>query len=458
MEGSVVHEHISESRPAAEPPEPSDLAASGCHESGYWFGVGSVPSETRQGWKLYISATPSNFARLVHAVAAVFARHGIPFKYVRSVRILGKANAGLFGFSQVGKNVVAYLGSGEGLGSFFAELKAVLHDLCHCGPLVPRVPRAWPGVNVFYRYGGYTERTIIIGGECVVDDRDDPARHSQLLPDDPIRACCQSSGCSRELSGAPSLLSAYPVMKVICRSGKGGVFEAKDKKTDASVIAKLGLRFGAQLPDGRDGAHFVAWEASMYRRMQSLGLGTLVPGLIAFAEESDASVLILEKLEGRNLAEARESISSDAMVLRDALHIIRRLHAHDFVLGDAKITNFIAGPGGVRLVDLESMKHVHQHRSLTVPASFHVISANELDVFDADLVHFLASILFEDTADGMFCTIGRSLCLNNLLGGRKIRDAWDAFALREIRSIVGGRASAGESGETRDGVATGSAT
>jgi serine/threonine protein kinase len=213
------------------------------------------------------------------------------------------------------------------------------------------------------------------------------------------------------------------------------VFQALDVASGLDVIAKVGLRHGAELPDGRDGAFFVGNEAVMYQRMRERGLGTRLPGFIAFACEDDASILILEKLDGDNLWTGRKNLSSDPEWIRQAIDAMQAVHRTGFVLGDAKLTNFVVSGSSLRIIDLESCQDLKADRVELMPASFRIVGIAGLDHFEVDLMHFLASVLFVEEQHGSLLA-DRTIDLAEVMNRAAPRDPWDELAMETIRRMM----------------------
>lgn len=425
-------------------PSPMALVGFPGSRNEHWYSVGSPPASIRQGWKLYISATPTNYIDMLHEVAQILVSEGIAFKYLRSLSKLMETNAGLHGFSQIGKCVVAYLHDPSVIPAFVRRLYAALDRLCHEGPFVPRLPQAWNGGCVYYRYGSFTATSIRMDNEWVIDDRNRPGHVLSSIPFDPF---VETFGLGRmqDIDKVSSILTRYPVMEVLCRSGKGGVFHAFDANSDlqTELIAKIGLRRGQSLPDGRDGAYFLRHERSMYEVMSSMGLAEYLPKVIDFSSEYDANVMILERIQGENLAEWRRCGGSDPQWLEMALRMIREIHERGFLLGDAKTANFIKCDFRLVLVDLESCRLLRDGDVVDYPATFNILGVKSLSLYDIDLIHFLVSAIY--AGDDMAFSLGRarSIDVQQVLADFVPKDQWDISALDELTRIMRGTHESG---------------
>jgi hypothetical protein len=90
-------------------PDPISLVGKPGVTDATWSSIGDMPAGVSQGWKLYVPATLANYVSTLKVVGPVFFDNGIPFKYLSSSSRVRDLNAGLFGFSQVGKCIVGYL-------------------------------------------------------------------------------------------------------------------------------------------------------------------------------------------------------------------------------------------------------------------------------------------------------------------------------------------------------------
>lgn len=418
-------------------PDPTALVGVLGLRDEHWYSVGSPPASIAQGWKLYVSATPANYVRVLRAVAEVFMDAGFAFKYLRTLEQLMRMNAGLHGFSQIGKCVVAYLHDPDAIPSLVTRLHMVLDHLRHEGPFVPRLPRAWPGGDVFYRYGSFVSASLIVGGEKLTDDRNQPWNILSKMDSNPFADSSSNVGETGP-DEMLSILDRYPVTGTVCKSGKGGVFNAFESNGDQSreLVVKIGLRLGQILPDGRDGAHFVQHERSMYELMRVLELSHCLPRIVDFSVEKDATVLILEKLQGENLADWRRCGGSDPVWLRMAMEMIEMIHCRGLVLGDAKTANFVKVDSKLMLVDLESCRLSVHGNNDNFPKTFAVLGAERYSLEEVDLIHFLVSAIYPVGHSDRWADRGRSVDVQDLLLNFVPKDEWELTALNALSRVA----------------------
>jgi len=90
-------------------------------ESDEWFACGTPVREV-QGWKLYIPLTLLNAAELIERLVPILEKWCLHFKYIKDINLLRKLNAGMFGYTQIGRTRMATTAS---FGAA-AELKSAL--------------------------------------------------------------------------------------------------------------------------------------------------------------------------------------------------------------------------------------------------------------------------------------------------------------------------------------------
>src|SRR5262252_369098 len=137
------------------------------------------------GWKLHVSATILNAARILQRVAPFLDQCGVQFKAARSLTDVAKLNSGLLHtYSQVGKIITVYPRNDREA----VYLAGRLHELTRWfrTPTVPFDLRFCKNSNIYYRYGAFKQRKIKLpdgrrvlaiaspGGELVPDVREKP--------------------------------------------------------------------------------------------------------------------------------------------------------------------------------------------------------------------------------------------------------------------------------------------
>jgi len=374
--------------PVREIPRPDSFSLLSYAESEHWFACGPRP-RARQGWKLYVPLTLLNATELVEQLVPLMQVSRLHFKYVKNIDLLRKLNAGMFGYTQIGKCFVIYVPKPRaGLIAQLKELLKPYRDQC------PAVPCALPfgdDIPLYYRFGSYTGPSIRVGDKQVNDDRanvrcavpvgvkDVLARHTTPVLDDPE---------------VQSFMLRYPAFEAIIQQGKCGVFRALNIESEVfqEVVLKVGYHRGQVQPDGADGCGFLRRELAFYKKLEARGLARLAPQLIDVLDIPKKVILVLEYIPGPSLLTRKLMSTLTPKHLDRCWRIINKLHTGGVYLGDAKLANFIATDDDVvRVVDFEAAGVIGK-KPPEVRTFF--IEPWPKDPCVADRLHFLASVLF----------------------------------------------------------------
>ena len=380
---------------AGEIPHPLELSPElPFAESEEWFFCGPAP-RARQGWKVYVPLTILNASELVKLVHPLVSRAGMHFKYIKAMALLRKLNAGIFGYTQVGKGLVIYLPEIDE--AFLSSLKDVLTPFRDQCPAVPCAIPFGDDLPLHYRYGSYDSRRLQVGGYDVEDDRANAKSAVPAGTEDLLKPYTTRSDVPPEVQ---SFLSRYPAYEAIQQQGKGGIFVALNlaSETFQEVVLKVGYHRGMVQLDGSDGCDLLRRELMFYRELANRGVAAEAPELIDALDAPRKVVLVLEYAPGSNLLVRRLENQLAIAHLERCWSIIERLHGAGLYLGDAKLANFLAADDGqVRVLDFETAGVIGDRPSPI--RTFHV-RPRFPDVRTADLAHFLASVLYTpDEAD-----------------------------------------------------------
>ena len=318
----------------------------------------------RQGWKLHLSATILTAGRLLRRAGPLLVARRIPFKGPSDLGFLDHLNAGLGGFSQVGKCLTVYCRDTEEAVMAAEELHAATVGIAH--PDVPfDLPYRRPSC-VYYRYGAFDDRTMASrrGGRVgaivdpdgrVVPDRREPGFAVPKWMSDPF----VEAGANAPESADSPLAVDYRAFDVLQQRGKGGVYRALDltRAPARLCIIKEGLSHGETDPDGRDGRWRVRHEARVLRALRRAGIA--VPAVIAEFDVGGGRYLVLEHLEGETLGAltgagrplAPERCAGLVAALRK---LIEDIHATGWAWRDCKPENIVmTADGDLRPLDFE---------------------------------------------------------------------------------------------------------
>ncbi|GEB54875.1 hypothetical protein GCM10017674_17860 [Streptomyces gardneri] len=421
-------------------PHPRELGAgSSFNESALWYACGVPAPGIRQGWKLYVPMTLLNAREMLHRVAPLLLGAGLHFKYVKDLTTLQHLNAGVHGYSQIGKCLVVYLADPQA--SFLGALKEALgpyRDQC------PAVPCARPfggRLPLFYRYGAYVGSTLALDGREVADDRGSLAH---AVPEGVRDALVGFTEPEAEDPTVGRFLRRYPAFRALAQQGKSGVFHAMDATapTLRQVVLKAGYHRGQLQPDGTDGCDLLRREIACYRLLAARGLEGMAPALLDTLDVPRKVALVLEYVDGPNFLHHKLNGRLRPRHLEQAWRLLERFHAEGVYLGDAKLANFLVGPideaeadpdERVRVIDLEAAGTIGDHAP---PIRTFFISPEPEDPRRSDLAHFLVSVLYPYDQAGKTWT-NRRVDLRACLEREPADDA-EAWALERLRVLLDG--------------------
>ncbi|MFY1622823.1 class III lanthionine synthetase LanKC [Micromonospora sp. WMMD735] len=322
-----------------------------------------------QGWKIHVSARLDNAERVLTRVMDYCEPRGIPFKHLRGPRMLLMRNSKYARRGGSGKFVTVYPRDDAELELTAKELAALLDG--EQGPYILSDLRYGDG-PVYLRYGGFAARyclspegqvvpAIADATGTLVPDRRDPVFHLPdwvTLPDflGPHLAA-RNAASTTELP--------YRIEKVIHFSNGGGLYEARDTRTDTRVVLKEARPYAGLDATGSDAVTRLHREATVLRQLAD------VPHLVRVHDEfsfGGHEFLALEFVEGRPLNQVvvqryplvhpdadRADYTRWALdVHRQVAEAVEAIHAHGVVYGDLHMFNIMVGDdGAVTLIDFE---------------------------------------------------------------------------------------------------------
>jgi hypothetical protein len=404
--------------------------------TGRWHFDGRMPA-TAQGWKLYVSASLPHYLATLAAVAPVLRAHRVPFKYAASDRALRKLNAGLSGYSQVGKTIVAYLGEGVEAEALVADLAVVLEPFRGRAPEVPFARAIGGGLPLSYRYGAYDGPTLTIGDTVREDVRNDA---DAAIPAGFANPFAASHEPPVEHRAFEQFLLRYPIFDVLAQGGKGGVFAALDVEADTftELVLKVGYRNGQVLPDGRDGMDLLATEYRFFTLLMERNLAGVAPRLLDYQAFPWRAALAMERIDGVDLMKLKREGGLDVAHLDSALALLDRVHAAGLFLGDAKLANFVASETGtVHAIDFECAGTMRTG-AVDLLRTFHFLNLPPVGLAGLDRIHFLFSALYNERARTSFSERDRLIDVATLPERHAPATALEAWALeRLLREIRG---------------------
>ncbi len=319
-----------------------------------------------QGWKLHVSASSVSAHEVLRRALPILLAQNARFKVAASLHALNALNEGRGQLSQVGKFITVYPRNDAQA----VQLAVALDDATRGlrGPAVPSDRVLKPGSLVYYRFGGFTPRSmqtplgevvsVLVAPDGTLEaDRREPFYQAPVWATDPFEA----AGVAVAPPAAPVLFAErFLVTGRLHRSARGDVLAAFDMDEARRCVLKQALRDAALSPDARDATDRLRREAETLRR---LAPDPRFPAVYDFFEQSAACVLVMEEVAGRTLEQhvlgpkPTGRLLSESQIRdwgRQLAAILQTIHDTGLVYRDLKSPNVIITPEGrVRLLDFE---------------------------------------------------------------------------------------------------------
>lgn len=325
-----------------------------------------------QGWKIHVSATAENAARILTRSWDWLVPQRMAFKFIRSRQVLLRRNGKYGDRGASGKFITIYPEDETRLASALNELGALLDG--EQGPYILSDLR-WRSGPLYVRYGGFVARTMKTERGETVPCIEDP--EGRLVPDrrgpsfrppewvtipDCLREAVEARNAGT-LNDFP-----YRAEQALHFSNGGGVYRATDLRTDAPVLLREARPLAGIDTNGEDAVARLLRERDCLRRLGGL---PWVPELVEARIGHEHHFLVREYVEGETLAvrTTRDNPSSPgadpertADYTRWALDVldqieqgVRAMHERGVVFGDLHPGNVMVRPdGSIAFIDLET--------------------------------------------------------------------------------------------------------
>jgi serine/threonine protein kinase len=326
-----------------------------------------------QGWKIHISARTADASAILRLCISVLCRRELHFKFAADSWILGEMNGKLWPRESASKFITVYPGDSSAFLSVGEELVSLLAT--YSGPYILS-DRRWPGSRcVFYRYGGFRERSRLSlegsrvflltsrDGELVEDQRR-PYFH---LPSGFVDPLLVEPPKPRP---QPYMLKSdqYEVRAAVNFSSRGGVYKAYDNYNHTPVILKEARPFVEIGRARSEATQVLKKESELLRLLEETGY-FVKP--MDFFTEWEHSYLVEEHVAGDmlahyilahnplytssvNSASVRDYVQQVSSIWLKIAHAVKSAHTRGVVIGDLSVTNVIVNDlNEVTLIDLE---------------------------------------------------------------------------------------------------------
>ncbi|WP_273167588.1 class III lanthionine synthetase LanKC [Actinomyces israelii] len=337
-----------------------------------------------QGWKIHVSAVPTEAQSTLDTVTELFSGIGIPFKHLRDEGHLRASLAKYGDRVQCGKFVTAYPRDEREAVDLMEQLSRDL--AASSGPVVLGDAR-WGRAPVFFRYGGY--RLLLM---------DDPERgrvpalrspDGTLVPDERSTSfsCPEWVDIPDAMAGHIAQRSApntteqdwypYEVESVMHFSNAGGVYLASCSDTRSRVVLKEARPYVGLDDSDLWAVDRLRHEAEVMRALSG------VDAVVSFRELREIgghTFLVEEYVDGPTLSswvagnypfsvldEPEDYIRRATSLSLSLKQAIEEVHASGYALVDLQPMNIlIEGEERPRIIDLEAARPLADRSPITV--------------------------------------------------------------------------------------------
>jgi len=351
-------------------------------ENNHWVNYAPTGNDIpAQGWKVHVSGCTGNAERIIDAVWTYCVPRDLPFKFLRSPRVLLARNAKYAGRGGSGKLVTIYPRDE-------AELELACKDLDQAlagepGPYILSDLR-WGAGPVHVRYGGFVPRRCRNARGEEVLAIEDPS--GTLVPDErgpvfslpPWVSLPDFLVPHLEARNAVTLADVpYDIREALHFSNGGGVYAGIDRRTGEKVVLKEARPHAGLSGDGADAVTRLHRERSALERLAGIDA---VPRLLDTFSVGEHEFLVMEHVEGEalNKAVARrcpllDQTIDDAQLAEyaawaralhdDVSRAIDEIHARGLIYCDLHLFNVIVRPDGrPALIDFEVADEIGSDR------------------------------------------------------------------------------------------------
>ena len=329
-----------------------------------------------QGWKIHITAVPMEAQEELYAVSKYLINNNISFKFIPTIDKLIDRNSKNANRASSGKFITVYPHDTK----IFIKLLDDLHELTkfyNNGPYILN-DKQWKNGNVFFRYGGFKEMTMIKDGKKV-DAIKDPS--GKLIPDkrvpyyylpefvkEPMKI--QENNKAVPISEYKEL-KKYKIVNAISFSDAGGVYKASIN--NRTCILKEGRPEAGLDSKETDGFYRVLHE---YRVLDSLKDNPFVVNVNNYFTAWKHNYLEENFIKGMNLddfiaikfpfniaktskKELQKYITNIKFIISELLKAIKSIHAEGVAIGDLQPSNVIFSEKEqkITLIDFEAAQN-----------------------------------------------------------------------------------------------------
>jgi hypothetical protein len=286
------------------------------------------------GYKIHISATTSNFERILQNFFKYSASHpDVLFKVVSDVDKLNKQNMGFFGLSQVGKFITIYPKSDAELLTLLIELELIYKF--DRSIRVPSDKRFLNSEVVYYRYGEFKFSS----------SHNDKRTNNELFYD------------KFTFTKYSQLPDHYAVVDIIQKSGNNGVYSVLDTSLKRIKILKESVPFGAISKNNVDSINRKIDEFFILKEIDE----AFVPKVVDIFWLENSLCMVMDNVVGTKMGDiviSSMKFGERMVIFLDLVKKVAIMHQkYDIVINDISMNNVIVdSENKVNIIDFE-MSH-----------------------------------------------------------------------------------------------------
>ncbi|OIK05537.1 lanthionine synthetase LanC family protein [Bacillus sp. MUM 13] len=272
-------------------------------KSGFFYKIDFEKHLPEFGWKIHISAVPSNALEILKTVSSYCIERKIPFKFLRDDEILKKTLSKPWDRSSSGKFITIYPNSETTFTTIVLDLYTILKN--YIGPYILSDKRYKDCKVLYYRYGKIKDgknknnqlSDVIIGpnGE-EYNDTPLPHYNQPTWVIDPFEDLIEEN--DENITGLKN--GRYMIKQVIHMSNTGGVYLAFDNILHQDVVLKEARPFLNELNKDIDSLKLRKYEALILQELKGI---SGVPCLLDSFYEWEHYFISVNYIEGQTIQE-----------------------------------------------------------------------------------------------------------------------------------------------------------
>lgn len=356
-----------------------------------FFDVINSKNSVKQGWKIHVSAIPSNAKEILEIVSKVCFLNKINFKFLCDSKILAASLSKTWPRSESGKFITIYPESIDTFKSVLSELYIKLSD--YKGPYILSDRRYKKDCKVlYYRYGGFILQTMFVDTAekepFIIDDKG--IRHIDLrrpyyyqpswVKDPFLSQTYNQKNKETQTEVLRLNNNKYVIEKVIKHTNSGGIYLARDDKRKVVIKeARPGTSINLKNTDDATDIRYREWKILEELEKNKV---SCVPEPIELFNEWENTFLVESLIHGQDLQSFiainnplvsahfysnKDQISNRLRHYLDKVKIIyinltklvKSIHDNSIYLGDLSTFNIIVDNElAVYFPDLEGAGHI----------------------------------------------------------------------------------------------------